>query len=159
MQFNDPSNTPSIGAEPFMLVDGRMVHFTQNSVQDTSGVPAGSTFSAAPAAPATPAGPFIIVDGAVQPYVPTVPANQVSVPGPGSAPLLVHGVVPPAADTAGGTTTRTANAVSWPSVAITAIVAAVVVAFVVMGKSTEAIVTGVVLIALLANHVRSSLAA
>ncbi|WP_405444434.1 hypothetical protein OG350_37990 [Streptomyces achromogenes] len=150
-QFNDPSNTSSIGAGPFMLVDGRIVPFTHAPVQDTSGVPAGSTFSAAPGAPATPSGPFIIVDGAVQPYG----------PGNGSAPLAVHGVVPPspATDTTGGAAKGTANAVSWPSVAITAIVAAVVVAFVVMGKSTEAIATGVVLIALLANHVRSSLAA
>ncbi|WP_452565868.1 hypothetical protein [Paenibacillus terrae] len=144
-----------------MLVDGRMVPFTHTAAQDTSGVPTGSTFSAAPAPSATPTGPFIIVDGAVRPYVPPMPMNPVAVPGTGSAQLVAPGLTgsAPAADSADGTAKNTVNAASWPSVAITAIVAAVVVAFVVMGKSTEAIITGVVLIALLANHVRSSLTA
>ncbi|WP_208029832.1 hypothetical protein [Streptomyces cyanogenus] len=143
-----------------MLVDGRILPYTHTPVQDTGGVPAGSTFSASSAAPAAPTGPFIIVDGAVRPYEPALPARPAPVPVSGSGPLIVHGVAlpQPVAGTASGGANGTAHTVPWPSVAITAIVAAVVIACMFMGKSTEAIVAGVVLIVLLANHVRIALA-
>ncbi|WP_405669538.1 hypothetical protein [Streptomyces sp. NBC_01530] len=149
-QSNEPSSSSPTGTGPFFLVDGRLVPCTP--AQDAPGVPAGSTFSASPA---VPPGPFVIVNGALQPSEPTMPAAQVSVPVPGSPPLVVHGVVlpPPTA----GTASAAANTVSWPSVAITAIVAAVVVTCMVLGKSTEATAAGVLLVGLLANHVRTSL--
>ncbi len=151
---NEPSSSSSTGTGPFFLVDGRLVPCTP--AQDAPGVPAGSTFSASLA---VPPGPFIVINGTLQPSEPTMPAAQVSVPVPGSPPLVVHGVVlpPPAAGTASAAANSTANTVSWPSVAITAIVAAVVVTCMVLGKSTEATVAGVLLTVLLANHVRTSL--
>lgn len=151
---NEPSSSSSTGAGPFFLVDGRLVPCTP--AQGISGVPAGSTFSVSPAGPT---GPFIIVNGALQPSEPAMPAAPVSVPVSGSPPLVVHGVVlpPPSAGTASAAANGTANTVSWPSVAITAIVAAVVVVYMVLGKSTEATVLGVLLVGLLANHVRTSL--
>ncbi|WP_328512851.1 hypothetical protein OHB25_59455 [Streptomyces mirabilis] len=152
---NEPSGSSSIGTGPFFLKDGWLVPCTP--AQDAPGVPAGSTFSASPA---VPTGPFIVVNGAMQPSEPAMPTTPVSVPMSGSAPLVVHGVVlpPPAAGTTSGAANGTANTVSWPSVAITAIVAAVVVTCMVLGKSTEATGAGVLLIVLLANHVRASLA-
>ncbi|MEV7282952.1 hypothetical protein AB0O01_00005 [Streptomyces sp. NPDC093252] len=103
-------------------------------------------------------GPFIVVDGTLQPCEPTIPA--VSVPVSGAAPLVVHGVVlpPPAAGTVRAAANGTVNTVSWQSVAITAIVAGVIVTCMVLGMSTEATVAGVLLVVLLANHVRASLA-
>ncbi|GAA3798395.1 hypothetical protein GCM10022403_035320 [Streptomyces coacervatus] len=150
---NEPSSSSPTGTGPFFLVDGRLVPCTPT--QDAPGVPAGSTFSASSA---VPPGPFI-VNGALQPSEPALPAAAVSVPVPGSAPLVVHGIVlpPPSEDTASTPANGTPNTVSWPSVAITAIVAAVVVTCMVLGKSTEATVTGVLLVGLLANHVRTSL--
>ncbi|MFJ8536811.1 hypothetical protein [Streptomyces sp. NPDC093591] len=144
-----------------MLVDGRMVPYTPTPVPDTGGVPAGSTFSASQAASAAPTGPFIIIDGAVRPYESATPIAPAAVPVPGSGPMVVHGVTLPSlpvAGTAGGVASGTAHSVSWPSVAITAIVAVVVVTCMLMGMSTEAIVAGIVLIVLLANHVRTALA-
>ncbi|MGW3291083.1 hypothetical protein ACWDR3_41265 [Streptomyces sp. NPDC001002] len=131
-------------------MDGRLVPCTP--AQDAPGVPAGSTFSASPA---VPPGPFIVVDGAPQPSEPGMPAAPVR----GSTPLVVHGIVlpPPAAGTASTPANGMPNTVSWPSVAITAIVAAVVVVCMVLGKSTEATISGVVLVGLLANHIRTSL--
>lgn len=149
---NEPSGSSPTGAGPFLLVDGQLVPCT--SAQGTSGVPAGSTFSPSPA---MPTGPFIVVNGALQPAVPAMPAA--AVPVSGSSPLVVHGIVlpPPSAGTASTAASGTANAVSWPSVAITAIVAAVVLTCMVLGKSTEATVAGVLLVGLLANHIRTSL--
>ncbi len=150
---NESSGSSPTGAGPFFLVDGRLIPAAP--AQDTPGVPAGSTFSASSAvAP----GPFVVVDGTLQPSVSAMPVTM-SGPVPGSPPVVVHGIVmpPPAAGPASSATTGTANTVSWPSVAITAIVAAVVVTCMVLGKSTEATVAGVLLVGLLANHVRTSL--
>ncbi|MFJ2967633.1 hypothetical protein ACIPIC_35790 [Streptomyces collinus] len=150
-QFSDSSNP---GDGPFIIVNGRMIPYNPTPAQDTGDVPAGSTFSAFPAEPAAPTGPFIIVNGAMRPYEPAAPA----VPVPGSAPVPVPGIVSPlTAGTAGGAANGTAPAVSWTSVAITAIVAAVVITCMLLGMSTEAIVAGIVLIVLLANHVRTAL--
>lgn len=148
---NEPSSSSSVRTGPFFLVNGRLVPCTP--AQDTSGVPAGSTFSASPTSQ------FIVVNGAVEPSEPVMPAAPVSVPVPGPLPVVAHGVVlpPPAVGTASGVVNGTANTVSWPSVAITAIVAAIVVTCMVLGKSTEATVSGVLLVGLLANHMRTSL--
>ncbi|MGJ5831956.1 hypothetical protein [Streptomyces ossamyceticus] len=147
-QFSDPSNT---GNGPFIIVDGRMIPYTPAPAQDTGDVPVGSAFAAENA---EPTGPFVVIDGVVRPYEPTASA----VPVPGSAPVAVPGIMSPlTTGTAGGGANGTAPAVSWSSVAITAIVAAVVVTCMLMGMSTEAIIAGIVLIVLLANHVRTAL--
>ncbi|MEU3552557.1 hypothetical protein [Streptomyces longwoodensis] len=149
---NEPSSSSPTGTGPFFLVDGRLVPATP--AQGTPGVPAGSTFSASPT---VPTGPFV-VDGALRPSGSAMPA-AVSGPVAGSPPVVVHGIVLPAppADTVSSEAGGTANSVSWPSVAITAIVAAVVVVCMVLGKSIEATVAGVLLVGLLANQLRTSL--
>lgn len=134
LRYNNSPNTPSSGTGPFVLIDGRVFPYTP-----AQGTPAGSTFSALPVPVSVPVppvpvptltGPFILIDGVARPFE------------PGMVPA------PPAG---------TSEGVPWTSVAMTGIVAAVVVTFMVLGMSTEAIVSGVVLIVLLANHVRKSL--
>ncbi|MFD4319040.1 hypothetical protein [Streptomyces sp. NPDC058548] len=143
------SSSPSPSG-PFVIVNGQAVPWVPS--QGSAGVPAGSTFSPAPAAGPVE-GPFVVVDGVA---VPISSPGMLGVPSSPVAPVFPYGgtgavaLMPPSG--------RGLTPPSWQSVVITGIIAAVVVTCMVMGMEIAAIVAALALIIMAVHQVRSSLA-